>query len=555
MKRSIARISFVLALLLICVSVTATVHPLPKTANVSEQISALKSIRAAKRLMRKDTGQPSDLRKTASSKGHDEALYGTGYISSSSRYYTGNFTLRKPALVAYEMTFTGKKVLYSLFSGKALSQGAQIVSMSPDTSSFYGGTQVGASYLEPGSYHLFVAYDDYPGSFRFDLYAKYFDTTEIEPNDTPSQAMNLLLDNHVQGLISATDSYDFYRVNVPYDDLLTLQTASTATYVGLGILDGSGNYLVHTQNIQVDGEYENMRSAAVSAPVKAGPNFIVAKKAPCTETENIVMGLLFQGYHSTIASLGPQSVQIHSPRSSISIGEQMRLSTTVMPAGAANVVTWQSSNPTIGTVDESGLVTGVNYGTIKITATTRNGKTDETAIQIKPLLATGLMIRLPVGVVASIGVPIQMEARFSPENTTNKALRWASSKGAVASISADGLLTPLKKGMTTISATTQDGTLIQASCKVQVVSLTQQIIVKGKDSVKAGKTAKYKAQFYPKNANVKKVVWSLSDPSVGTISPKGSLKIHPGAAASAVTVIATAIDGTGVYGTKAVSIR
>lgn len=555
MRRSIICIFLAFIVLLGCISVSAANDSVLKPSLIKEYRSRQAAILAANNTIPRGVAKTESIRKTAQSKGVDESWRATGYISSSKKYYNGSFTLDKPALLLYEMTFTGNTVLFSIMSGKEISADAEIVSMSPDTGSFYGGKKVGGSYLEPGDYRLFVAYDYYPGSFTCNLYASYFNTTEHEPNNSVPQAMNLSLDTSVSGIISATDSYDYYKINVPYDDLLTLYTSSTASYIGLSILNSSGNYLTNSSSFRIDGGYEDMKTATISSPVEAGVNYVVVKKPPCTDVENIFQGILLQGYYATTTSLGPQSVKINCPYSSVAIDEQMQLTTTVAPAGAANVVTWHSSDPAIATIDDYGLLTGVNLGSVTITATTRNSKTAKASVQIRPRLATGLMIHLPGGTSAAVGIPIQMEASFTPTNTTNKKLRWASSNNKVATISAEGMLTPMKKGSTTITATTQDGSLIQASCKVTVVSLAQQITVKGKDFIKAGKTAKYKAQVFPKNANMKKVTWSLSDTSVGTISPKGVVKIFKDAPTTTVTVIATAMEGTGISGSKVVTIR
>ena len=49
------------------------------------------------------------------------------------------------------------------------------------------------------------------------------------------------------------------------------------------------------------------------------------------------------------------------------------LSAKVFPAESDQTVTWTSSNPNVASVDESGVVTVVDYGKVAITATTSNG--------------------------------------------------------------------------------------------------------------------------------------------------------------------------------------
>lgn len=56
-----------------------------------------------------------------------------------------------------------------------------------------------------------------------------------------------------------------------------------------------------------------------------------------------------------------------------------------------------------------------------------------------------------------------------PENATNKSLKWTSTNSSVASINASGKLTAKCPGATTITATSKDGTEINASCLVIVL--------------------------------------------------------------------------------------
>ncbi|MCI8363465.1 MAG: family 43 glycosylhydrolase [Eubacterium sp.] len=68
------------------------------------------------------------------------------------------------------------------------------------------------------------------------------------------------------------------------------------------------------------------------------------------------------------------------------------------------------------------------------------------------------------------GQSSQLTATVGPENATNKELTWTSSNEDVAIVAVDGKFTALKAGETTITAQSQDGTGIQASCHVVVTA-------------------------------------------------------------------------------------
>lgn len=68
----------------------------------------------------------------------------------------------------------------------------------------------------------------------------------------------------------------------------------------------------------------------------------------------------------------------------LSEGETVQLVVAFTPANASSKdVTYVSSDPTKATVSATGLVTPVATGTTTITVTTRNGKTDTSAITVQ----------------------------------------------------------------------------------------------------------------------------------------------------------------------------
>lgn len=56
---------------------------------------------------------------------------------------------------------------------------------------------------------------------------------------------------------------------------------------------------------------------------------------------------------------------------SVAVGETVTLAAALTPTGATDHVTWESSDPTIATVDASGVVTGIAEGEVTITAKAR----------------------------------------------------------------------------------------------------------------------------------------------------------------------------------------
>ena len=77
-----------------------------------------------------------------------------------------------------------------------------------------------------------------------------------------------------------------------------------------------------------------------------------------------------------------ESVKITAPASTVKKGTTIRLTAEVAPAGADQSVIWSSSSDTVATVDQNGVVTAIKTGTVRITATTSNGRTYMTLLMV-----------------------------------------------------------------------------------------------------------------------------------------------------------------------------
>lgn len=157
---------------------------------------------------------------------------------------------------------------------------------------------------------------------------------------------------------------------------------------------------------------------------------------------------------------GPvQSVEIVNPASdTIVSGFSVKLNVKLTPTYPTNpAVAWSSSDTTIAKVDQIGKVSGINTGTATITVTSVDGgKTDTRQIVVvPPTISTGIVIDSVV--YGTMNTPRQIAAALAPSNTTNKTLNWSVTDSTIAKVDANGVVTGLKMGTTSLTISPADG--------------------------------------------------------------------------------------------------
>ena len=168
------------------------------------------------------------------------------------------------------------------------------------------------------------------------------------------------------------------------------------------------------------------------------------------------------------------SISLNKTSAAIITGRTLQLTATVLPSIATNkTVTWTSSNSSVATVDDNGLVTAVGSGTATITARTADGSNLSASCSLtvkqSPVLATSITLDKSSAVIIE-GSTLKLTATVLPANVTNGRVTWKSSNTSVASVNYNGLVTAKSHGSALITASTKDGSNLSASCVVTVVS-------------------------------------------------------------------------------------
>ncbi len=156
----------------------------------------------------------------------------------------------------------------------------------------------------------------------------------------------------------------------------------------------------------------------------------------------------------------------------LSVGETATLTATVTPADVFDgSVTWTSSNETVATVNSEGVVTAVGEGSAAIFATTNDGTNLTATCMVTvnaSVLADGIILSNESLLLTTVGETATLTATVTPSDATNKSVIWSSSDETVATVNSEGVVTAVGEGTATITATTNDGTNLSATCIVTV---------------------------------------------------------------------------------------
>lgn len=135
-------------------------------------------------------------------------------------------------------------------------------------------------------------------------------------------------------------------------------------------------------------------------------------------------------------------------------GEKTKLIATITPSTAKNKnIKWTSSNEKVATVTNNGEITAIGAGTATITATTEDRlKTVKATVKVEEVKIA--LDKKETNLI--VGNKTKLEYTISPEKVKNKEVTWKSSNIEIATVDKDGVITAIKDGTATITATTKE---------------------------------------------------------------------------------------------------
>ncbi len=121
------------------------------------------------------------------------------------------------------------------------------------------------------------------------------------------------------------------------------------------------------------------------------------------------------------------------------------------------VITWESSDNKIATVDEDGVVTGIKKGTVTITCKVTSAGKTQTLTATAKIRKPAVKIEIKNKITElEYGKTYDLNRNLTPA-TSNDVTTWKSSNTKVATVDKNGVVKALKDGTVTITATTMSG--------------------------------------------------------------------------------------------------
>ena len=210
----------------------------------------------------------------------------------------------------------------------------------------------------------------------------------------------------------------------------------------------------------------------------------------------------------------------------IETNEDIQLDAKITPADASiKDLIWTSSNPAVATVSKTGMVHGVTPGEATITAMTIDGSNLAASckVTVEEVKAKSITLSQTTAQLAPYE-SVVLKYTILPENTSDKSVTWTSSDQSVATFRAndDGSATVLmlKEGVAIITATTNDGSNLSASC---LIGETDGVLILDNNNVTLAKNewVTLTATVLPDDIEAGDVAWSVDDNTVVRVIDNG----------------------------------
>jgi uncharacterized protein YjdB len=250
------------------------------------------------------------------------------------------------------------------------------------------------------------------------------------------------------------------------------------------------------------------------------------------------------------------SVSVQPTSASLIVAQGTTLTATVKDANGAVVtdrqVAWTTSNAAVASVTQGGVVKALAAGTATISATSE-GSTGSATITVSAAVASITLQPASATLQRNMTVTLAATLKDAGGNVlTGRVITWKSSDTTVASVSSAGVVTAVRIGPATITATSE-GKSANASVTVTTGPVDHIVIFPTSvTNLRAGRTAQLTAMAVDANGDTitgAAFTWKSGNTGIATVSSTGVVTgVHSGTTSITATF-------SGKSGSASVQVR
>ncbi|HEX8429721.1 MAG TPA: Ig-like domain-containing protein, partial [Longimicrobium sp.] len=268
------------------------------------------------------------------------------------------------------------------------------------------------------------------------------------------------------------------------------------------------------------------------------------------------------------APLAVVRVRVEPDSATLNVGGRIDLNAVALDAQGnaltGRVVVWSSANASVASVTANGVVTAVAEGTVQLTATV-DGISGTTTIHVRvpapptPVAVARVRVQ-PDSAFLDVGERVDLSAvamDASGNALTGRVVVWSTANAAIATVTANGVVTAVAEGSAVIRATV-DGVSGGATIRVRApapptpVAVARVRVQPDSAFLNIGERVDLSAVATDASGNAltgRVVVWSTANAGIATVSANGVVT----AVATGSVVIRATVDG--VSGSATINVR
>ena len=221
-------------------------------------------------------------------------------------------------------------------------------------------------------------------------------------------------------------------------------------------------------------------------------------------------------------SIEPQNPEVY-------IDESVQLTAILTKTGAVpyNDIVWHSSNEYVATVSEDGTVTGIQAGTVQITAVSVTYPEKKAVCTVSVVKKIETIETDPL-VEFYVGESMSLSLYYTPWDANGNRVKWRSSDESIVTVE-DGRITGTGPGTATVIASC-DG--VSAESNITVRQPVKDILLDHYSLIMAvGDTVRINRTLVPADADPRYSYWESSDENIAGVTGIGEVTaLNPGTA-------------------------